>query len=88
MFDNWIDGTYSSNEDLTADCWLLEQSDIFDPLTSRAAAGISRKVNAAEHYLREGWRLGFEPGRHFEGNFLNPLFSIGWIPRGRRRSRI
>ena len=74
MFDNWIDGTYSSNEDLTADCWLLEQSDIFDASYYRAAAGISRKVNAAEHYLREGWRLGFEPGRHFEGNFLNPYF--------------
>jgi len=30
MFDSWINGDYRSRDDLRADCWLLEESDIFD----------------------------------------------------------
>jgi len=66
--------SYDTREDLLADRRLLELSDIFDASAYRAIAGIPLEVDAAEHYLVEGWRRGLEPGPHFESRFLYPYY--------------
>src|ERR1700674_1648726 len=74
MFDGWINGLYQSREDFLADRWLLERSNIFDAAAYRAAVGVFCQIDAAGHYLREGWRQGLEPAPWFEGSFLYPYF--------------
>jgi glycosyltransferase involved in cell wall biosynthesis len=68
-----------SSDDLMANCRLLEASELFDEHAYRAASGIAETANAAEHYLRVGWREGLEPGPQFEGAFLEPYYrSMGF----------
>lgn len=74
MLDKPTDVGYCSDNDLVADCMLLEESDLFDAAMYRAAAGLAPEENAAEHYLLGGWRKGLEPGPNFEGSFLYPYF--------------
>lgn len=79
MLDRPNDHNYNSREDLLADCQLLELGDIFDAKAYRVLAGIPSGVDAAEHYLVEGWRRGLEPGPNFEGRFLYPYYcSVGF----------
>jgi glycosyltransferase involved in cell wall biosynthesis len=79
MLDRPHEYSYEAREDLLADRELLELSDIFDEPAYRAMARIPRQVDAAEHYLVEGWRRGLEPGPHFEGGFLYPYYcTIGF----------
>jgi len=54
---------------------LLEPSGLLDEANYRAAAKLDPTVNAAEHYLKVGWRQGLEPGPRFEGAFLHPYFA-------------
>src|SRR5689334_15038667 len=69
---------WDSPDQLANYCRLLEDSGLLDPTVYRAAAGIGEEVNAAEHYLREGWRRGLEPGPDFDGELLYPYFrSVG-----------
>jgi glycosyltransferase involved in cell wall biosynthesis len=68
------DRLYASRETLEADCRLLRDSGLFDPDTYRAAAGIDVSTDAIEHYLREGWHRGHEPGPGFQGTFLYPYY--------------
>lgn len=74
MLDRPNDHSYASRGDLLADRQLLELSDIFDAKAYRAMARIRSDVDAAEHYLVEGWRRGLEPGPNFEGRFLYPFY--------------
>jgi glycosyltransferase involved in cell wall biosynthesis len=63
-----------------ADARLLEQSELFHAERYRGAAGIDGGTNFAEHYLREGWPAGLEPGPDFEGGFLYPYYrSVGFF---------
>ena len=74
-----IDGMISADgtqDDLRGCCELLELSGLLDEAVYRAAAGISDETSSAEHYLREGWRRGLEPGPNFEGGFLRPYFEF------------
>ena len=82
---NRIQGDLADRDDLerlvrtakqrAADCRLLEASGLFDEASYRAAAKLEPVVNAGEHYLTVGWRLGIEPGPQFDGAFLQPFFS-------------
>src|SRR5688572_21575041 len=65
---------YETPDDLRADCELLELSDVFDARAYRAIASVPPEINAAEHYLIEGWRRGLEPGPHFDGHSLYPYY--------------
>jgi glycosyltransferase involved in cell wall biosynthesis len=68
-----------SSDDLAADCQLIEISGFFDAVAYRRAAGLDETANAAEHYLLEGWRHGFDHGTQFDGRFLAPYYeSVGW----------
>src|SRR5437764_6719272 len=70
---------YESREALFADRQLLELSDIFDSDAYRALARLPPDVNAAEHYLLEGWRRGLEPGPNFNGHSLYKYYcSVGF----------
>ena len=78
MLDYKISASYRLPEDISADCELLERSDLFDRAFYCDLAGLDAHSNAAAHYLLTGWRLGIEPSRNFEGRFLYPYFcSIG-----------
>jgi glycosyltransferase involved in cell wall biosynthesis len=67
-------------EGLLADCRLLEESGLFNAEKYRVAAGIDDSVKPVQHYLRDGWRMGLEPGPNFEGKFLYPYYrSIGFV---------
>src|SRR5436305_13401447 len=66
--------------DRIVDARLLEESGLFHAETYRAGAGIDGGTNPAEHYLREGWPAGLEPGPDFEGGFLYPYYrSVGFF---------
>jgi glycosyltransferase involved in cell wall biosynthesis len=69
-----------SHEALAADCKLLRDSGIFDDAAYRAAARIAPEADAVEHYLLEGWHVGFEPGPDYDGASLYPYYrSVGYI---------
>ena len=69
---------YQSQDNLSAECFLIEMSGLFDAAEYRRTAGLSPDICAAKHYLREGWRRGFEPGPNFDGNFFLPYYqSVG-----------
>jgi hypothetical protein len=57
-----------------ADGALLEESGLFDAETYRSVAGIDGAIDPVQHYLREGWRAGLDPGSNFEGSFLHPYY--------------
>lgn len=78
MPDSEAANRYPPLKDLVADSQLLEESGLFDATAYRALAGLKKETNATEHYLLEGWRMGIEPVRNFEGTFLYPYFrSVG-----------
>lgn len=66
-----VDG---STDDLEGDCSFLRESGLFDIEWYRAKAGLEAGVDAVEHYLRQGWRAGLEPGPEFEGSRLYSYF--------------
>jgi glycosyltransferase involved in cell wall biosynthesis len=68
---------YVSREAFEADCRILSHSGLFDPDFYRPTAGIGEETDPVDHYLREGWRVGYEPGPRFEGASLYPYFRSG-----------
>ncbi|MEA2905394.1 MAG: hypothetical protein QOI12_2781 [Alphaproteobacteria bacterium] len=78
MLDNSTRDSYRSRDELSVDCALLEESEIFDADAYSAATGID-PASAAKHYLAEGWLQGHEPCPGFEGRFLYPYYrSVGF----------
>lgn len=47
---------------------LIRRSALFDEAWYRQEYKIAEDVDAAEHYFSEGWRLKYNPSRHFDGN--------------------
>src|SRR6202049_3015770 len=53
---------------------LLATSGLLDEARYRARAGLSDDVDAAAHYLEQGWLEGLDPRDGFEGEFLRPSY--------------
>ena len=53
---------------------LLVASGLLDEAWYRVRASLSDGVDAAAHYLDQGWLQGLEPREGFEGEFLRPYY--------------
>lgn len=59
---------------------LLATSGLLDDARYRARAGLSDEVDAAAHYLEQGWLQGLDPREGFEGEFLRPYYESSGRP--------
>jgi glycosyltransferase involved in cell wall biosynthesis len=53
---------------------VLTASGLLDEASYRVRAGLSDGVDAATHYLEQGWLQGLDPREGFEGEFLRPYY--------------
>lgn len=53
---------------------LLAISGLLDDARYRLGAGLSDEVDAAAHYLEQGWLQGLNPCEGFDGEFLHPYY--------------
>lgn len=53
---------------------VLIVSGLLDEASYRVRAGLSSEVDAAGHYLEQGWRQGLDPRDEFKGEFLKPYY--------------
>jgi glycosyltransferase involved in cell wall biosynthesis len=52
---------------------------LLDEASYRIRAGLPGELDAASHYLEQGWLRGLEPREGFEGEFLRPYYEAsGW----------
>jgi glycosyltransferase involved in cell wall biosynthesis len=72
-------GTRSMPVKVAEDRELLVNSGLLDDALYRLRAGLSDEVDAAAHYLEQGWLQGLDPREGFEGEFLSPYYEAsGW----------
>ena len=81
LIDVVKDHAYRSAEQLNHDSKLLRESGLFDLNWYRGRATLEPGIDAVEHYLLSGWRLGFEPAPDFEGELLYPYFMSAGYPK-------
>ncbi|WP_423414770.1 rhamnan synthesis F family protein [Hyphomicrobium sp. B1] len=55
---------------------LLAASELFDRSFYVAQARLAPRIDPIAHYLEVGWKLGLEPGPHFDGVFLKPFYEV------------
>ena len=67
-------GAQSLQVALPGDRELLAISGLLDEVRYRQRAGLSEAVDAAGHYLEQGWLQGLDPRDGFEGEFLRPYY--------------
>jgi glycosyltransferase involved in cell wall biosynthesis len=59
---------------------LLITSGLLDEACYRVRAGLPDEVDAAAHYLEQGWLQGLDPRDGFEGEFLRPYYESSGQP--------
>jgi len=72
-------GTRSEPVEVAEDREVLAISGLLDDVRYRLRAGLSDEVDAAAHYVEQGWLQGLDPRDGFEGEFLRPYYEAsGW----------
>jgi hypothetical protein len=76
---------------------LIKKSKYFSSTWYRKQYPDAPRFGTSKHYLKEGWKKGYNPGEHFDGNFyleiypdvmragMNPL--VHYIKYGKRENR-